>query len=33
MGYEWSDLTEESLPGCSNKSSEEVVAGERKPEV
>ena len=32
MGYEWSDLTEESVPGCSNKSSEEVV-GERKPEV
>lgn len=32
MGYECSDLTEESLPECSNKSSEEI-AGERKPEV
>jgi hypothetical protein len=32
MGYEYSDLTEESLPGCSNKSYEEVT-GERKLEV
>jgi hypothetical protein len=32
MGYEWSNLTEESLLGCSNKSSDDT-AGERKLEV
>jgi hypothetical protein len=32
MGYECSNLTEESLLGCSNKSSDDA-AGERKQEV